>query len=71
MTKPRVLVTGATGYIAAQLLPAFRERYDLRLVDVRRENRAGQTVEGVEIADLLGDPRRLEPFFKDVARLLR
>jgi hypothetical protein len=54
-TKPRVLLTGATGYIAGQLLPAFRERYDLRLLDVREENSSGDRVEGVEVADLLGD----------------
>ncbi len=48
-----VLLTGATGYIAGQLLPALRERYDLRLTDVRRENRAGQPIEGVVVADLL------------------
>ena len=34
--RRRVLVTGAAGYIAGQLLPAFRERYDLTLVDVTR-----------------------------------
>jgi hypothetical protein len=53
MLKPRVLLTGATGYIAGQLLPAFRERYDLRLTDVRGENRDGQPVEGVVVTDLL------------------
>jgi hypothetical protein len=53
MAKLRVLLTGATGYIAGQLLPAFREHYDLRLIDTRRENGAGQGVEGVEVLDLL------------------
>ena len=67
MTKPRVLMTGATGYIAGQLLPAFRERYDLRMIDVRAEDRNGQTVAGVEHADLLADPsERLVLFFADV-----
>lgn len=67
MTKHRILLTGATGYIAAQLLPALRERYDLRLIDVRREDEAGQQVQGVEVADLLDDDRsRLEPFFAGV-----
>jgi hypothetical protein len=54
MSKPTVLLTGATGYIAGLLLPALRERDDLRLTDVRRENRAGEPVEGVVVADLLG-----------------
>lgn len=49
----RVLLTGATGYIASQLLPEFRERYDLRLVDVRSTDRDGKPVEGVEVVDLL------------------
>ena len=64
--KPRVLLTGATGYIAGQLLPAFRERYDLALLDVREEDRSGNRVEGVEVVDLLGDDRaRLERLFSD------
>jgi hypothetical protein len=33
MTRLTVLLTGATGYIAGLLLPALRERYDLRLTD--------------------------------------
>jgi hypothetical protein len=62
----RVLLTGATGYIAGQLLPALRERYDLTLLDVRDEDRSGNRVEGVEIADLLGEDRGvLERLFSD------
>jgi NAD dependent epimerase/dehydratase family len=53
MSKLRVLLTGATGYIAGQLLPALRERYDLRLIDTRRENGAGQPIDDVEVLDLL------------------
>ena len=53
MAKLRVLLTGATGYIAGQLLPAFRDQYDLRLIDTRRENGAGQLIDGVEVLDLL------------------
>lgn len=54
MTTPkrRVLLTGASGTIAGQLLPALRERYDLRLVDVRATDRTGAEVEGVEVVDL-------------------
>lgn len=55
MTKLRVLLTGATGYIAGQLRPAFQERYDLRMVDVRDVDRNGQIVPGVERTDLLAD----------------
>jgi hypothetical protein len=53
MAKLRVLLTGATGYIAGQLLPAFQDRYDLRLIDTRREDGSGQPVAGVEVLDLL------------------
>ena len=35
MANTKVLMTGAAGYIASQLLPTFRARYDLVLVDVR------------------------------------
>src|ERR1043165_5082881 len=57
-TPPRrtVLVTGATGYIASQILPTFRERYDLRLVDIRNTDRDGNVVPGAQIADVLGGP---------------
>jgi uncharacterized protein YbjT (DUF2867 family) len=44
----RVLVTGATGYIASQLLPLFKQRYDLVALDVRAS-------EGVAQANLLED----------------
>lgn len=54
MTSPkrRVLLTGASGTIAGQLLPALRERYDLRLVDVRTTDSTGAEVAGVEVVDL-------------------
>src|SRR4051812_27673680 len=49
----QVLLTGATGSVASQLLPAFRERYDLRLTDVRASDRGGAPVEGVRVHDLV------------------
>ena len=52
MTKRKVLVTGASGKIAGQLLPAFREHYDLRLLDIKTTTRDGTEVPGIEIADL-------------------
>ncbi|MEQ7125595.1 NAD(P)-dependent oxidoreductase [Actinopolymorpha sp. B11F2] len=59
-SRPRVLLTGATGYIAGQLLPEFRTRYDLRLVDVRPGD-------DVEVADLLNAPvGELAPLFEGV-----
>ena len=50
-----MLLTGATGYIASQLLPVLRERYELSLVDVRTTDATGQAVEGAQQADLLED----------------
>jgi hypothetical protein len=67
MAKLRVLLTGATGYIAGQLLPAFRTRYDLRLIDARQHDQSGQPVDGVDVVDLLGSsPADLEPYFAGV-----
>jgi hypothetical protein len=56
MTKLSVLLTGATGYIAGLLLPALRERYELRLTDARSADRNGRPVEGIVVADLLEAP---------------
>ncbi len=50
--RRKVVVTGASGYIASLLLPAFRERYDLTLLDIRSVDGEGKEVEGVQIADL-------------------
>ncbi len=65
--RKRVLLTGATGYIAGQLLPALRDAYDLRLIDVRDTNREGEQVPGVEIVDLLtADRSTLEALFTGI-----
>ena len=57
LATQRVLITGATGYVAGQMLPAFRERFDLTLIDSRTEDGAGRRVEGVDTADLLDADR--------------
>jgi len=63
----RVLVTGATGYIASLVLPAFRERYDLALLDVRNHDGEGHRVDGVTVIDLLAaDPSSYRPLFRGV-----
>jgi NAD+ dependent glucose-6-phosphate dehydrogenase len=43
-----VLVTGATGYIASQMLPVLRDRYDIVAVDVR-------AADGVRVVNLIED----------------
>ena len=57
MARRHVLVTGAAGLIASQVLPALRQRYDLTLLDVSTTDRHGTPIEGVQVADLL-DPNR-------------
>jgi hypothetical protein len=64
MAQRKVLVTGATGYVASLVLPSLRERYDLTLMDVRTTRRDGTEVEGTQVADLLNDePESLRRFF--------
>ena len=55
MPNRKVLLTGASGYIASQILPSFQDQYDMALVDVNDSDRQGFKVPGVEITDL-GDP---------------
>jgi nucleoside-diphosphate-sugar epimerase len=57
MTRRKVLVTGASGYIASLLLPALRQRYDLTLLDVKTTDRNGKEVEGIQIADVVDTNR--------------
>ncbi len=65
--RTTVLLTGATGYIAGQLLPMLREHYDLRLVDVRDTDREGNRVEGVQVLDMLSaDRAELDRLFDGV-----
>ena len=49
MAKRRVVLTGAAGYISAQLLPAFREHYDLVLLDLTKETKEGRIDEIQEV----------------------
>ena len=56
-SKLKVMITGASGYVASQMLPEYRERYDLVLVDVKNTDRDGEVVNGVVVADL-ADPDR-------------
>jgi hypothetical protein len=65
MANRKVLVTGATGYIASRLLPGLHGRYDLTLLDVRPTRGDGTPVEGIQTANLLeDDPETLRPLFR-------
>jgi nucleoside-diphosphate-sugar epimerase len=57
MQDRKVLLTGAAGYVAAQLLPCFRQRYELTLTDVAGIDRDGGEVAGVETCDLTDSDR--------------
>lgn len=57
MAKRKVLMTGASGYIASLMLPTMREYFDLTLADISDTDRDGNKVEGVVIADFI-DPDR-------------
>ena len=67
MEKRNVLLTGASGVIAGQLLPALQKRYNVTLLDSRTTNRNGDEIEGIQIVDLLDKNRdNYRHFFKDV-----
>ncbi|MCY4464009.1 MAG: NAD(P)-dependent oxidoreductase [Chloroflexi bacterium] len=59
MPKRKVVITGASGAIAGVLLPALRERYDLRLLDTQKTDKDGAEVAGVHVVDLLDKDRDL------------
>ncbi len=58
---PTLLMTGAAGYIGWYLLPTFRERYTLRLVDNRDVDGFGRPVEGLDVRDV-SDINRMEEY---------
>ena len=53
----KILITGATGYVADQMLASMKDRYETVLVDTRDVNRRGEPVEGVHIVDLINPDR--------------
>jgi hypothetical protein len=57
MKKKKVVVTGAAGKIAGQVLPALQERYDLVLLDLRATDRQGRALAGVHLVDLVETDR--------------
>jgi hypothetical protein len=53
----KVLITGATGRIAGQVLPELRKLYDLVLLDKKKDLPSGETVADVIVTDLLNRDR--------------
>ena len=73
MAKKKVLVTGASGYVAGQMLPTFRERYDAVLIDASPTTSPGRNhpqpgpVADIQVVDLLDpDRRKYERYFEGV-----
>lgn len=58
METKKILITGAAGYIAQQILPTFREQYDVTLVDVTNKNRQGEEIKDIVVLDLIDPDRR-------------
>ncbi len=52
MAKRRVVITGASGYVAQRMFPELRERWDLVPLDVRASTRDGRKVDGLIVTDL-------------------
>ena len=52
MAQKKVLVTGATGKIAGQIIPALAKEYELTLTDVKDTTASGDTVNDVQVTDL-------------------
>ena len=57
MAMRRVLITGASGQVSGQILPAFRERYELTLLDTRRAEHANDIIEA-DLSDPVIDKYR-------------
>ncbi len=64
--KLKVLITGASGYIASQMLNEYRERYELTLIDAVDKDREGNGVDGVKVVDLIdADRSKYDIYFAD------
>lgn len=59
MAKRRVVVTGATGYVAQRMWKELNERWDVVGIDVRETTRDGAKVPGVIVSDLTRPDRDL------------
>ncbi len=52
MSKRRVILTGAAGYIAQRMFPELRERWDVVPIDIKTTTRDGKTIPEIVSADL-------------------
>ena len=63
MAQRRVLITGASGEITRQLLPTFRDRYELVLLDTRQSTHANDII-NVDVSD--PDIEKYREYFRGV-----
>ncbi|MDH3644356.1 MAG: NAD(P)-dependent oxidoreductase [Gammaproteobacteria bacterium] len=59
MTKKRVVVTGASGYIIQRMWTELAERYEIVALDNRESNANGEKVPGIRVCDLTQPDRDL------------
>jgi hypothetical protein len=52
LSKRRVVLTGASGYVAQRMFPELAARWDLVPIDVRATTKDGRAVPGIVVADL-------------------
>ena len=64
MTKLKIVITGAGGHVTRALLPAFRKRYELVLLDVSKETKTGRVEDIIEIDLLDPDVEQYREHFK-------
>jgi hypothetical protein len=57
MAKRRVVLTGAAGYVAQRMFSELSQRWDLVPIDVRATTSDGQSVPGIQVADLTNPVR--------------
>jgi hypothetical protein len=63
----KILMTGATGFVASIMLPKFLEKYDMTLLDTRDINSDGDAMSGVKVVDLSNsDQLKYAHFFQDI-----
>ena len=57
MSKPKVVLTGATGYMAGRMRSELQNRYDLTMLDVKSTDPGGKQIPGITEVDLINRDR--------------
>ena len=65
--KRKVLMTGASGYVASLMRDQFADRFDLVMADVTDKGRDGESVPGIQAANFIDTDRsKYQSLFKGV-----